>query len=70
MLKLIACPLAFIRGSESELVTDEVWDFMRAAFKTAPMVSIPEAQHHLILDQPLAVVTALDALMASGWGQG
>ena len=43
---------------------------MRAVFKTAPMVSIPEAQHHLILDQPLAVVTALDALMASGWGQG
>ena len=69
MLKRIACPIAFVRGAQSELVTDEVWGFMKAVFKDAPMVSVPEARHHLILDQPLAVVTALDALFASGWGQ-
>jgi pimeloyl-ACP methyl ester carboxylesterase len=69
MMKAIACPVAFFRGAQSELVTDEVWGFMKAVFKDAPMVSIPEAEHHLILDQPLAVCTALDALFASGWGQ-
>lgn len=69
MLKMIASPVAFFRGAQSELVTDEVWGFMKAVFSDSPMISIPEAQHHLILDQPLAVVTALDALFASGWGQ-
>lgn len=69
MLKKIASPVAFFRGAQSELVTDEVWGFMKAVFSDSPMVSIPEAQHHLILDQPLAVVTALDALFASGWGR-
>lgn len=69
MLKRIACPVAFFRGAQSELVTDEIWGFMKAVFATSPMISIPEAEHHLILDQPLAVVAALDALFASGWGQ-
>jgi len=69
MLARMACPVAFFRGAETSLVTDEIWDFMKAAFPAAPFASIPEAQHHLILDQPLAVVAALDALFASGWGK-
>ncbi len=69
MLARMACPVAFFRGAKTSLVTDEIWAFMRAAFPDAPMSSIPEAQHHLILDQPLAVVAALDALMASGCGE-
>lgn len=69
MLARMACPVAFFRGAETSLVTDEIWDFMKAAFPGAPFASIPEAKHHLILDQPLAVVAALNALLASGWGQ-
>ncbi|MBK6660167.1 MAG: hypothetical protein IPG43_19365 [Proteobacteria bacterium] len=31
----------------------------------APIIEIPEAQHHLLLDQPLAFVAALRTLLAS-----
>ncbi|WP_421790172.1 alpha/beta fold hydrolase [Hyphobacterium sp.] len=65
------CPLAFFRGADTSLVTDEIWDFMAATFgPDTPMISIPDAQHHLILDQPLAVAASLQTLMESGWGQG
>ncbi|MFS2316892.1 alpha/beta fold hydrolase [Maricaulis sp. D1M11] len=64
----LKCPLALFRGSESSLVTDEVWDFMRTTFgETTSMVSIQGAQHHLILDQPLAVASALEVLTGPGW---
>ena len=64
------CPLAFFRGSDTSLVTDDIWTFMRDTFgPDTPMISIPDAQHHLILDQPLAVASALETLMQSGWGQ-
>ena len=32
--------------------------------KNAPQVEIPQAYHHLILDQPLAFIAALRALLA------
>jgi len=67
LLARMACPVAFFRGAKTSLVTEDIWAFMKAAFPNAPFASIPEAQHHLILDQPLAVVAAIDALLASGW---
>ncbi|GJL97837.1 MAG: alpha/beta hydrolase [Hyphobacterium sp.] len=64
------CPLAFFRGSDSSLVTDEVWSFMRDTFgPDTPLISIPDAQHHLILDQPIAVASALATVFGTGWGQ-
>ena len=44
----------------SELVTDRIWDYMRS-LRSEPMdmVSIPNAQHHVLLDQPLAFIEAL-----------
>lgn len=64
------CPLAFFRGANTSLVTDEIWDFMHKTFGSdTPMISIPDAGHHLILDQPLAVAASLETLMQSGWGQ-
>ena len=32
--------------------------------RAAPVVEIPQAQHHIMLDQPLALVAALRALLA------
>lgn len=61
----IKCPMAFMRGEQSALCTDEIWDAMAALFAPAPMISIPEARHHLILDQPLAFVAALRGLLAA-----
>jgi pimeloyl-ACP methyl ester carboxylesterase len=63
-LRAIRMPLAFIQGEQSALLTAEVARHTRAnAPPQTPWVSIPEAGHHLMLDQPLAVVSALRTLL-------
>jgi hypothetical protein len=32
--------------------------------RVSPMVTIPEAHHHLLLDQPLSLVSSLRTLLA------
>src|SRR5690606_10535820 len=59
----IACRLAALRGEESALLTDDIWDYMHTIMPAGtPMVSIPDARHHVMLDQPIAVIAALRAL--------
>ncbi len=60
------CPLAFVRGAQSELCSGEVWDYMRATFVGAPFLSVAQARHHLILDQPLACAGVIESL-AKAW---
>ncbi len=59
-------PRAYLRGELSTLCPPEVeatWrDF---AGPDAPLITIPHAHHHAILDQPLAVVAALETLFAT-----
>ncbi|WP_022698386.1 alpha/beta fold hydrolase [Euryhalocaulis caribicus] len=66
-LKDVACPLAVMRGEISALLTGEVWRYMASILpEGTPMISIPEARHHLMLDQPLALIAALRTLL-SAW---
>lgn len=60
------CLLAFVWGAQSKLMTKDVIDYSRthAAFRT-PFVEIPEAEHHVLLDQPLALVSVLRTLFAT-----
>lgn len=59
------CRIAFFRGQKSILMPPEIGNFMSSLLgRTAPVVEIPEAQHHVMLDQPLALVAALRALLA------
>ncbi|WP_429911909.1 alpha/beta fold hydrolase [Glycocaulis sp.] len=62
----LKCPLAFVRGAQSRLMQAETWDYMRGVFTRSPFISVPDAKHHLILDQPLAVASVLQAL-CEGW---
>ncbi|MBE7217614.1 MAG: alpha/beta hydrolase [Caulobacteraceae bacterium] len=60
-------PLAFVHGERSALMDAEVVAYTRAhARPGSPVVAVPEAAHHLMLDQPLGFVAALRALFA-GW---
>lgn len=69
MVAQARCPLAFIRGAQSALVHDALWAAMREALPAGtPMVTVPIAEHHLLLDQPLATVSAIAGLL-SGWPQ-
>ncbi len=63
----IACPTGVIRGMLSERFTDEELEFMRALTDDrVPIVEIPQAHHHIMLDQPIALVTAIRAIL-QGW---
>ncbi len=60
------CPVAFVWGGRSRLMTPDVVDYTRLhAPPGSPFLAIPEAEHHVMLDQPLALVAALRALLAS-----
>ncbi len=61
----LKCRLALVRGGVSAIVKDEVWSMMRGVLPAdMPMVSVPEAAHHLMLDQPLAFVAAIDGVLS------
>lgn len=57
-------PLAFLYGEDSVLIDADVITRTRAIAPRARFVGIPDAGHHLMLDQPLAFVTAVRALTA------
>lgn len=60
------CPLAFIAGENSALMDEEVRETRKAlAPPGSPIIDIPQAAHHLMADQPLAVVSALRTLLAA-----
>ena len=57
--------VAMLRGAYSTVVPPETAEEMyELVARSAPVVEIPEAHHHLILDQPLAFVAATRALLA------
>jgi pimeloyl-ACP methyl ester carboxylesterase len=59
-----ACPVAIGWGAESALVTPPVARYMgELAGPAAPRIEIPAARHHVMVDQPLALVSALRALL-------
>jgi pimeloyl-ACP methyl ester carboxylesterase len=67
-----SCRLAIVNGERSDIVDDDVRAYMTellagspAATAGIPFVEVPEARHHLLLDQPLATITALRGVLAS-----
>ncbi len=60
------CPMALIRGADSKLFKADDADYLMSFLKAgSPHVAIPEAEHHVMIDQPLAFVSALRALIAA-----
>lgn len=59
-------PIAFIRGARSEIVSPDHLAALRADLPATRFVTVPESGHHIMIDQPLALVATLDALLA-GW---
>jgi pimeloyl-ACP methyl ester carboxylesterase len=65
-LSQASCPVAWINGARSSLITDKV----RANIQTyspsgSRVIELPNADHHLMIDQPLAFIEALRALISS-----
>jgi pimeloyl-ACP methyl ester carboxylesterase len=60
------CPLALVRGGISRLMKPiDATHMLGLLPANSPYVEIPEANHHVMLDQPLAFVAAIRALLAS-----
>jgi pimeloyl-ACP methyl ester carboxylesterase len=68
-LRAARCPLAFVRGDQSRIVQAANLAYTRGvAPEGTVFASLPQAGHHLFLDQPLAVVSTLRTLLA-GWAR-
>jgi pimeloyl-ACP methyl ester carboxylesterase len=64
ILPTVRCRVALFRA-EYGLVTPDIGEYMVELLdRNAPVVEIPQAHHHLMLDQPLAVIAALRAMLA------
>ena len=63
-------PLALIRGAKSQLFHPEDAAYLLSLIAPgSPYVEIPEAEHHVMIDQPIAFVAALRALLAAWPGK-
>jgi pimeloyl-ACP methyl ester carboxylesterase len=63
-LARVSCRVAVMHGELSAIVTDDVKAHMDEQLgRNAPFVEIPAAHHHLVLDQPLAFVVGVRALL-------
>jgi pimeloyl-ACP methyl ester carboxylesterase len=64
-LRETKCRIAVFRGEHSVLLPPDIGEYMfNILGRSAPVVEIPQAQHHIMLDQPLGLVAALRALLA------
>ncbi len=60
------CRLAITWGSDSVLFPGEIKRFVRAtAPKGTMFIEIPKARHHVLIDQPLALVTLIRSVIAA-----
>ena len=65
LLPEVSCPVALLR-CEYGLVTPDISDYMlKQLGRPAPVVELPTAGHHPMLDVPLILVTALRAQLAT-----
>ena len=64
----VRCPWTFMRGEFSEVVPPEAEAYFDEKLgRKMPFIEVPQARHHLVLDQPLAFITALRAILEE-WG--
>jgi pimeloyl-ACP methyl ester carboxylesterase len=64
----IGCRAALVYGSRSHFADEATLGFMREETGgRVPIVIVPDAHHHLFIDQPLAFTAAVQAIVAT-WG--
>lgn len=62
----VSCPMAYLYGDRSSLVDEHALGRVEDILpKGTPIIPIADAAHHVMIDQPLALVAALQALLAT-----
>lgn len=65
LLRAARCPLAFIYGEKSAFAQGDSLDHLISQARgRSPFVMFPDAYHHLMMDQPLAFVSAVRTLLS------
>lgn len=65
ILRAARCPLAFIYGEKSMFAMGDGMNHLRDQAKgRSPFVMMPDAYHHLMMDQPIAFVSVLRTLLS------
>lgn len=60
-----ACPLGFVHGEHSRIVPPELRARQRAhAPPGTPFVGIPASHHHIMIDQPIALIASIRSFLA------
>jgi len=63
-LAKLSCRLAVVYGEDSYLFSQDIADYMFDVLDhSVPFIALPEAQHHVFLDQPLAFVSVIRSLL-------
>ncbi|GAC1587210.1 MAG: alpha/beta hydrolase [Acidimicrobiales bacterium] len=63
-LRNVKCRYALLRSEYGLISADIATSMFEALGRVAPIIEIPEAGHHAMLDQPLLLLTAIRALLA------
>ncbi|MBK5217228.1 MAG: alpha/beta hydrolase [Propionibacteriales bacterium] len=62
------CPIALIRGERGMATSDITASVAERLGGHVPVTVIPDAGHHIMLDQPIALIAVLQTL-AGQWDQ-
>ena len=63
----LECNLGIIYGTESNMMTEEILNFIKSNVpEGTPMIAIEKAAHHILLDQPLRLAGAIRGI-AKDW---
>lgn len=67
-LRAARCPILAVRAAHSEIVDAAALQAYRDAVPSAEIAEIPDAHHHLMLDQPAAVAAVLGRFLGRHLG--
>lgn len=70
MFKNLPCKVGVMYGHISKDHDPDTMAFMKSVRPEAPIFTIPYAQHHIMLDQPIAFASAVAALMSDWEAKG
>ncbi len=63
-LKGLKCRVAILRGEKSVIFPGSSAKYMHELMdKKSPIINVPEAHHHIMVDQPMALISALRSLI-------
>ena len=63
-LKGLKCRVAILRGEKSVIFPGSNAKYMHELMdKKSPIINVPEAHHHIMVDQPMALISALRSLI-------